>query len=57
MAQIPVGYRSGTPKALDLHLIADNYATHKHPMVKGTRFSLIKIADGTSVTRASFDPA
>lgn len=57
MAQIPVGYRSGTPKALDLHLIADNYATHKYPMVKGTRFSLIKIADGTSVTRASFDPA
>ena len=24
----------GTPKALDLHLIADNYATHKHPVVK-----------------------
>jgi transposase len=24
----------GTPKALDLHLIADNYATHKHPAVK-----------------------
>ena len=24
----------GTPKALDLHLIADNYATHKHPTVK-----------------------
>ena len=24
----------GTPKALDLHLIADNYATHKHPKVK-----------------------
>jgi transposase len=23
-----------TPKALDLHLIADNYATHKHPVVK-----------------------
>jgi len=23
-----------TPKALDLHLIADNYATHKHPKVK-----------------------
>ena len=23
-----------TPKALDLHLIADNYATHKHPAVK-----------------------
>jgi transposase len=23
-----------TPKALDLHLIADNYATHKHPTVK-----------------------
>src|SRR5208283_3294539 len=24
----------GTPKALDLHLIADNYATHKPPTVK-----------------------
>jgi transposase len=24
----------GTPKAFDLHLIADNYATHKHPAVK-----------------------
>ena len=24
----------GTPKGLDLHLIADNYATHKHPKVK-----------------------
>ena len=23
-----------TPKMLDLHLIADNYATHKHPMVE-----------------------
>jgi transposase len=23
-----------TPKSLDLHLIADNYATHKHPKVK-----------------------
>ena len=23
-----------TPTALDLHLIADNYATHKHPAVK-----------------------
>jgi len=23
-----------TPKDLDLHLIADNYATHKHPEVK-----------------------
>ena len=23
-----------TPKALDLHLIVDNYATHKHPKVK-----------------------
>jgi DDE superfamily endonuclease len=23
-----------TPKHLDLHLIADNYATHKHPKVK-----------------------
>jgi transposase len=23
-----------TPKALDIHLIADNYATHKHPKVK-----------------------
>jgi DDE superfamily endonuclease len=23
-----------TPKALALHLIADNYATHKHPTVK-----------------------
>jgi transposase len=23
-----------TPKALDLHLIVDNYATHKHPQVK-----------------------
>lgn len=23
-----------TPKALDLHLIADNYATHKHPAVR-----------------------
>jgi transposase len=23
-----------TPKTLDLHLIADNYATHKHPKVK-----------------------
>ncbi len=23
-----------TPKVLDLHLIADNYATHKHPTVK-----------------------
>ena len=23
-----------TPKALDLHLIADNYTTHKHPTVK-----------------------
>ena len=22
------------PKQLDLHLIADNYATHKHPKVK-----------------------
>jgi hypothetical protein len=25
---------SGTPEALDLHLIADKYATHKHPAVK-----------------------
>lgn len=24
----------GTPKALGLHLIADNYATHKHPAVR-----------------------
>ena len=24
----------GTPKGLDLHLIADNYATHKHPTVR-----------------------
>ncbi|WP_373694594.1 MULTISPECIES: transposase [Rhizobium] len=23
-----------TPKGFDLHLIADNYATHKHPTVK-----------------------
>jgi hypothetical protein len=23
-----------TPKGLDLHIIADNYATHKHPKVK-----------------------
>ena len=23
-----------TPKGLDIHLIADNYATHKHPKVK-----------------------
>jgi transposase len=23
-----------TPKQLQLHLIADNYATHKHPKVK-----------------------
>jgi hypothetical protein len=23
-----------TPKGLDIHLIADNYATHKHPRVK-----------------------
>jgi len=23
-----------TPKGLDLHLIIDNYATHKHPNVK-----------------------
>ena len=23
-----------TPKTLDLHLICDNYATHKHPKVK-----------------------
>jgi len=34
-----------TPKGLDLHLIADNYATHKHPTVKAwlakhTRFHL-----------------
>ena len=34
-----------TPKNLDLHLIADNYATHKHPKVKAwlarhTRFHL-----------------
>ena len=26
--------RDATPKKLDLHLIADNYATHKHPKVK-----------------------
>ena len=25
---------STTPKSLDLHLIVDNYATHKHPAVK-----------------------
>ena len=24
-----------TPKKLDLHLIADNYATHKHPKERG----------------------
>ena len=34
-----------TPKGLDLHLIADNYATHKHPTVKAwlakhTRFHM-----------------
>ena len=23
-----------TPKCLDLHLVTDNYATHKHPKVK-----------------------
>jgi hypothetical protein len=23
-----------TPKELDLHLISDNYATHKHPVVQ-----------------------
>jgi hypothetical protein len=23
-----------TPRELDLHLIVDNYATHKHPTVK-----------------------
>jgi hypothetical protein len=23
-----------TPRGLDLHLIADNYATHKHPRVQ-----------------------
>jgi len=35
----------GTPKSLDLHLVVDNYATHKHPRIKAwlkrhTRFSL-----------------
>ena len=30
---LPIIDRS-TPKGLDLHLIADNYATHKHPEVK-----------------------
>ena len=24
-----------TPRGLDLHLVVDNYATHKHPQVKG----------------------
>ena len=28
------GIDRAVPKALDLHLIADNYATHKHPKVK-----------------------
>ena len=32
---IPQENRTGeTPKDLDIHLIADNYATHKHPEVK-----------------------
>ena len=34
MAEIPAPYRRRAPKKLDLHLIADNYATHKHPKVK-----------------------
>ena len=32
-----------TPRSLDLHLVIDNYATHKHPKVKA----------GSSATPAS----
>ena len=34
MAQIPEAHRPQHAQGLDLHLIADNYATHKHPTVK-----------------------
>ena len=32
--KFPRAIDRATPKGLDLHLIADNYATHKHPTVK-----------------------
>ena len=34
MATLPQANRSETPRGLELHLIADNYATHKHPKVQ-----------------------
>jgi hypothetical protein len=32
--QVPAAINCNTPKSLDLHLIVDDYATHKHPNVK-----------------------
>ncbi|KPW75620.1 Transposase [Pseudomonas cannabina] len=34
MAGLPQEIHQETPKHLQLHLIVDNYATHKHPKVK-----------------------
>src|SRR5262245_44561406 len=34
MARLPQNHRSRHPSDLDIHLIADNYATHKHAAVK-----------------------
>jgi transposase len=34
MAEVPDENRRDGPKGVELHLILDNYATHKHPKVK-----------------------
>lgn len=34
MDQVPEKIDAETPAGLDLHLIVDNYATHKHPKVQ-----------------------
>jgi DDE superfamily endonuclease len=31
---LPAHHRPQHPRSLDLHLVVDNYATHKHPKVK-----------------------
>ena len=41
-----------TPPEVDLHLIVDNYATHKHPKVQGDGWSGIRGSTCTSSRRA-----
>jgi hypothetical protein len=48
VAEVPAQIERETPKDKTLHLIADNYATHKHPAVQEW---LAKHPDSTCTSR------